>query len=168
MIGQNTQKETDMSVRSILLAGFTALTLATPGFAGDAIIVNDPYIRSSTPTSPTGGAFMVIMNHGDTQDRLIGARSDIAKKIEIHTHIEDGDGVMKMVEVEGGIVLEPGEMHSLERGGDHVMFMGLNQELKQGDTVSVTLIFEKAGEVTVELPVDRERKPTKMHKHSDG
>ncbi len=157
-----------MSIRSILLAACAALTLATPGFAGDSITITDPYIRSSTPTSPSGGAFMVIMNHGDTQDRLIGARSDIAKKVEIHTHIEGADGVMKMTKVEDGIVLEPGEMHSLKRGGDHVMFMGLTQELKQGDTVSVTLIFEKAGEVTVELPVDRERKPAKMHKHSDG
>ncbi|MBV1896460.1 MAG: copper chaperone PCu(A)C [Rhodobacteraceae bacterium] len=158
-----------MSIRSLLLAAFASLAFVTPGFAGETIVIKDPYIRSSTPTSPSGGAFMVIMNHGDTQDRLIGGRSDIAKKIEIHTHIEGADGVMKMVEVEGGIVLEPGEMHGLERGGDHVMFMGLTQELKQGDTVSVTLIFEKAGEVTIELPVDRERKPSKnMHKHSDG
>lgn len=157
-----------MSVRSLLLAGFTTLTLATAGFAGEMIMVNDPYIRSSTPTSPSGGAFMVLMNHGDTADRLIGARSDIAKKIEIHTHVEGADGVMKMTKVEGGIVLEPGEMHSLERGGDHVMFMGLTQELTQGDTVSVTLIFEKAGEITIDVPVDRERKPAKMHKHNDG
>ena len=156
-----------MSVRSIFLAAFAALALTTPGFAGESIKVNDPYIRSSTPTSPSGGAFMVIMNQGDAQDRLIGARSDIAKKIEIHTHIENADGVMQMVEVEGGIVLEPGEMHSLERGGDHVMFMGLNQELIQGDTVTVTLIFEKAGDVTIELPVDRDRKPAKMQKHNN-
>lgn len=157
-----------MTVRTTFLAVLTALTLATPGFAGETIVVHDAYIRSSTPNSPTGGAFMVIMNHGDADDRLIGARSDIAARIEIHTHIEDADGVMKMVEVEGGILLEAGEMHALERGGDHVMFMGLSQELEQGDTVSVTLIFEKAGEVTIELPVDRERKPGKMHKHSGG
>lgn len=157
-----------MSVRSIFLAAFTSVILATPGFAGDTIMITDPYIRSSTPTSPSGGAFMVIMNHGDTQDRLIGARSDIAKKVEIHTHIESAEGVMKMTKVEGGIVLEPGEMHNLKRGGDHIMFMGLTQGLKQGDTVSVTLIFEKAGDVTIELPIDRERKPAKMHNHSDG
>ena len=157
-----------MSVRSIFLTALTALTLATPGFAGDTIVVHDAYIRSSTPTSPTGGAFMVIMNQGETDDRLIGARSDIAARIEIHTHIENADGVMQMVEVEGGIVVSAGEMHALERGGDHVMFMGLSQELQQGDTVNVTLIFEQAGEVTIELPVDRERKPGNMHKHSDG
>lgn len=157
-----------MSVRSTILSAVTALILATPGFAGETIAVHDAYIRSSTPTSPTGGAFMVIMNHGDTDDRLIGARSDIAAKIEIHTHIEDTNGVMRMVEVKDGIALGAGEMHALERGGDHVMFMGLSQDLIQGDTVSVTLIFETAGEVTIEVPVDRERKPGKMHKHSDN
>ena len=157
-----------MTVRTTFLAVLTALTLATPGFAGETIAVNDAYIRSTTPTSPTGGAFMVIMNHGDTDDRLIGARSDIAAKVEIHTHTMNADGVMTMSKVEGGILLSAGDMHALERGGDHVMFMGLSQSLEQGDTVSVTLIFEQAGEVTIELPVDRERKPAKMHKHSDG
>lgn len=157
-----------MSVRSVLLSVVTALTLATPGLAGETIMIEDAYIRSSTPTSPSGGAFMVIMNHGDTDDRLIGVRSDIAAKIEIHTHIEDANGVMRMVEVKDGIALGAGGMHALKRGGDHVMFMGLSQELIQGDTVSVTLIFESAGEITVDLIVDRERKPAKMHKHGDS
>ncbi len=53
----------------------------------------------------------------------------------------------------------------LARGGDHVMFMGLNEVLTHGDTINVTLVFEKAGEVAVEIPVDLERKPMHGMKH---
>jgi len=70
-----------------------------------------------------------------------------------------GDGVMKMMHVEEGFAVAAGETHMLQRGGDHVMLMGLNQELKQGDTITLTLSFEKAGDMVVEVPVDLARKP---------
>lgn len=147
-----------MSVKSLILAAVSTLALGGAAFA-DGIMVKDPYARSSTATSKTGAAFMVIMNHTGEDDRLVDARSDIAKRVELHTHKESGDGVMKMVHVEEGFAVPAGAMHALKRGGDHVMFMGLNAPLKQGDIVPVTLVFQKAGEVVVEIPVDLERKP---------
>ena len=72
---------------------------------------------------------------------------------------EDENGVMKMTEIEGGLNVPAGSMHMLQRGGDHVMFMGLNAPLEQGGAVAVTLTFEKAGDVQVMIPVDHERKP---------
>ena len=158
-----------MSLRTTFFSILAVLTLTSPGFAADSIVIHDGYIRSTTPTSRTGAAFMVLMNHGDSDDRLIGARSDVAKRVEIHTHIENDDGVMQMGEIEDGILLLTGEMHSLQRGGDHLMFMGLTKDLIQGETVKIILIFENAGDVSIEIPVDRDRKPGKtMHKHSDG
>jgi copper(I)-binding protein len=56
----------------------------------------------------------------------------------------------------------------LARGGDHVMFMGLNEPFADGDTVAVTLVFEHAGEVAVEIPVDLNRKPTHGGGHGAG
>jgi copper(I)-binding protein len=64
-----------------------------------------------------------------------------------------------MMHVEEGFAVPAGGMHMLARGGDHVMLMGLNQSLAHGDVVSVTLTFEQAGDVTVDIPVDLERKP---------
>jgi len=156
-----------MSLRTLSLSILTALTLSVSGFSAHAgmIMVNDPYVRSTSPASPTGAAFMMLMNHSENDDRLIDARSDIAAKVEIHTHIADGNGVMRMTRIEGGIELPAGAMHMLQRGGDHIMFMGLKQDLVQGEMVSVILVFENAGEVTVDLPVDRERAPGQMHKH---
>lgn len=155
-----------MSVRfalSIVLA-----VLAAPLVAGDAIVIHDAYIRSSTPKSPTGAAFMMIMNHGDIDDRLIGARTDIAARIELHSHTSSANGVMIMGKIEGGIALPAGAMHKLARGGDHLMVMGLKDDLVQGDTVTLILIFEQAGEISLQLPVDRMRMPMQGHSHSGG
>ncbi|KIN70941.1 Signal peptide protein [Sulfitobacter noctilucae] len=148
-----------MKLNTLFASGIAALMLAAgPVLAGD-IMVKDAYIRSSTPTSVTGAAFLELMNHGDTDDRLIGAASDVAGRVELHTHLEDANGVMKMMEVEEGFVVPAGGMHALARGGDHIMFMGLNAPLVQGEDITVTLTFEKAGEMEISIPVDHERKP---------
>ncbi len=147
-----------MSFKSTLFTAVATLGLATSAFAAD-VMVKDAYARSAGKTAKTGAAFMMIMNHGSENDRLIDVTSDVAKRVELHTHKENGDGVMQMLHVEEGFAIPAGEMHPLKRGGDHVMFMGLNQPFEQGDMIPVTLVFEKAGEVTVEIPVDLERKP---------
>lgn len=151
-----------MTLKSTLVAATAAVILAVPAFAADTIAVHDAYARSSTPTSPSGAAFMVIENTGDADDRLVSAASDVAARVELHTHKENADGVMQMMEVEEGFVIPAGGKHMLQRGGDHVMFMGLKAPLEQGATVPVTLTFEKAGEVSIEVPVDLERAPAKM------
>jgi len=149
-----------MSFTKTILAVATACALAIPAFAdGMGIMIKDPYSRSAGPNAKTGAAFFGIMNHTDKDDRLIAASSDIAKRVELHTHIETADGVMQMREVEDGFPVEAGGMHMLQRGGDHVMFMGLTRPMVQGENVTVTLTFEKAGDVTVDIPVDLERKP---------
>jgi len=148
-----------MSFKSTILAAAAAVSLATMSFAGDAITVHDPYARSSTAKSTSGAIFMILANQGAQDDRLIDVRSDVAKKVELHTHVENGDGVMQMMQVKEGFAIPAGGEHMLKRGGDHVMLMGLTQPLKQGEIISLTLTFEKAGDVTIEVPVDLTRKP---------
>lgn len=147
-----------MKLKSLLAATAALGLLATASFA-DAIMIKDPYARSSTSMSKSGAAFMTIMNHSDQNDRVVGAATDAAAKVELHTHKEDANGVMKMVEVEEGFPVAAGEMIQLKRGGDHVMLMGLTAPLEQGDMITLTLTFEKAGDVVVEVPVDLNRKP---------
>ena len=149
-------------------AKFVGVAAMAMGFGAAAwaegIVVEDAYARASTPTAKSGAAFMVLMNTSDQDDRLVAAKSDVAARVELHTHREIADGVMKMMEVEEGFVIPAGGSHMLARGGDHVMFMGLNEPFADGDTVAVTLVFEHAGEVAVEIPVDLNRKPA----HGDG
>lgn len=148
-------------LKSVLLAstlGLLALnsTLASAAMA-EGITLRDAYVRVSGAMAKSGAAFMVIENAGAEADRLVAARSDVAAKVELHTHKHGADGVMQMVEVPEGFAIPAGGAHELARGGDHVMFLGLTRPLAQGDVVQVTLSFEKAGDVAVEIPVDLTR-----------
>ena len=156
-----------MNMKTLLLAA------ALPFFAGHAvageakIMVMDPYARASTPTSKSGAIFFELVNHGEA-DRLIAASTDLANRTELHTHEEDANGVMRMIHIEEGFALPAGESLMLKRGGKHVMLMGLTQPLENGATVPLTLTFEKAGDVVVEVPVDLDRKPAGGHGHGHG
>ncbi len=144
-----------MKTMLISAAAVAALLSATPVLAGDFKIA-DAYARSAGKAAKAGAAFFAITNTGDTDDVLVGARSEAAMKLELHTHIMQ-DGVMLMRQVEGGFPIAAGETFQLQRGGDHVMFMGLKQPWEQGDTLTVTLVFESGEEMTVEIPVDLSR-----------
>lgn len=156
-----------MSLKSTVLAGLLAAATALPALAAD-IMVMDPYARSASPTAMTGAAFMMIHNEGQTDDRLIGVASPAAKRVELHTHMEDANGIMKMVHVEEGFALPAGGAIMMERGGNHVMFMGLNDPFEQGEMIPLTLIFETAGEMEIEVPVDLERQPGHGMSHDHG
>lgn len=151
-----------MSFKTLFLATALSVCFNLPASAG-AIMVQDPYARASGKSATSGAAFMVLMNHGAADDRLVGVTSDAAKKVELHTHSEDANGLVKMRHLVEGAVIPAGGMHALERGGDHVMFMGLSAPMTQGDEISVTLMFENAGAVSITVPVDLKRAP-KKHK----
>lgn len=148
-----------MSPFKTLLAASAAVSFALPAFADPQIAIEDAYARSAGANAMAGAAFMTIVNTGDQDDRMIGARATVSKVVELHTHIENDQGVMQMVEVKEGFPVPAGGKHMLARGGDHVMFMGLTEPFEQGKVLSVTLVFEKSGEITVDIPVDLERKP---------
>lgn len=148
-----------MTFKTILTAAaMAALLPAGYALAEDAqFMIEDAFARSSGPDAPAGAAFFTLHNMGDTDDTLISATSDVAQRVELHTHIEDTQGLLRMVEVEDGFPIAAGETLALERGGQHIMFMGLNQSFEQGDEIEVTLTFENAEPMTVTIPVDLER-----------
>jgi len=152
-----------MSLKPTIVAGACALL---PTLSAAEMMVDDPYARASSPMAQSGAAFMEIINTGDADDRLISVTSDVSVRVELHTHIMDGD-IMRMVEVEEGFPIPAGESIMLERGGKHVMFLGLNRELNTGDEIEVTLSFETAGDVVVAIPVDNERVPAEMGQGHD-
>ena len=124
-------------------------------------MVSDSYARSTGPLAKAGAAYMKIMNHSKKGDRLIGVYSDIAKKTELHTHLKSDNGVMKMIRIDKGIEIGAMKEHALVRGGEHIMFMGLKEPFENGKIIPVTLLFEKAGEVNIEVVVDQKRKEKK-------
>ena len=126
---------------------------ATAGQSQGPIRIEASWARATPPGGKVGGVFVTLINTGDAADRLVSASSGVAERVELHTHIKDGD-VMRMREVEGGIPLPPGETVKLQPGGFHVMLLGLAQGLTAGSSVPLTLTFEKAGSVQVDVPVE--------------
>ncbi|WP_224705546.1 copper chaperone PCu(A)C [Devosia aquimaris] len=135
-----------------------SLLLVAPAFAQeDATHVGDlaitqPFVRATLPNAPVGGGFMTIENTGSAADRLVSASSPAAADVQIHEMAMAGD-VMKMRQLPDGLELPAGQSIELAPGGFHLMFMGLKQAFVEGESVPVTLVFEKAGAVDIAVPV---------------
>ncbi len=119
--------------------------------AGD-IRIEHPWARPTVPGQKAGGAFMKLTNPSGMADRLVGVRSDVATSTELHTMTMDGN-VMRMREVQA-IEIPAGQVVELKPGAFHVMFMGLKAPMKVGDMLPLTLKFERAGEVAVQVKVE--------------
>ena len=147
---------------------FFVIVLLTPLVASaETISVDDAYVLVSSKLAKSAAAFMEIRNRSSRDDRLLDVKSDEANKIELHTHIEVDDGVMKMRRVEEGFVISGNGVLKLERGGDHIMFMGLSQPFVDGEVILLTLIFETAGSIDLEIPVHlKKRSASRSHSHS--
>lgn len=153
-------------MKTIFLPAAFVVTFALPALACDDVQIHDAYARASTAMSQSGAAFMELSNPGSTECRLVGAKSDAAERVELHTHQEDDAGVMRMIEVEEGFAIPAGETHQLDRGGDHLMFLGLTRAFAHGDEIDIDLIFEDGTTLSTTIPVDLERMPAHGHGHS--
>ncbi len=142
-----------MKLKSILLGAALSLS-ALPALA--EIVIEHQYARSASPAARSGAVFMVVHNTGPEADRLIGAHTEAAKRAGLHTNIIE-NGVAKMLPVPEGFPIAPGEELLLQRGGNHVMLMGLTAPFVQGEELTLTLTFEQAGDITLVVPIDNER-----------
>lgn len=134
-------------------AGGDAPAAMTGGSArvGDLVIAG-AWTRATPPGARVAAGYMTIENTGMTEDVLLAGEVAFADRVEVHEMVV-ADGMMRMSQIEGGLSIPPGAAVTLQPGGEHVMFVGLDGPLSAGDTVEVTLTFREAGEVTVSLPV---------------
>jgi len=136
--------------RSLTLAATTILMVCGASTARAQASVAEPWARSTATGQKAGGGFMTLKG-GAQADRLLGGSTPLAERVELHTMSMDGN-VMRMRQVEG-IDVPAGQTVALAPGGLHVMFMGLKEELKPGAKVPLTLNFERAGTVQVQVEV---------------
>jgi periplasmic copper chaperone A len=143
-------------IRAALAAA--AFTFALPAivsaetFSIGNITVETPWTRATPGGAKVAGGYLRIVNNGSEADRLIGGTSEIAQRFEVHS-MEMRDGVARMAPVEGGLEIPAGETVELAPGGYHVMLMGLERPLSEGETVAGTLVFERAGTLEISYPV---------------
>jgi hypothetical protein len=98
-----------------------------------------------------GAVYVTIQNGSRHGDAVIAATSDAAGKVELHETVNEG-GVMRMRPLPKFTVPAGGKLE-MKPGSYHIMLLGLTRDLKPGDTVKVTLTFEKAGKMEVNAPV---------------
>jgi len=142
-----------------------ALALLVAASAAEAQVeIDKAWARATAPGAPVAGGYMTIRNKG-AADRLTGASSSAAAKVELHVHIKEGE-VVKMRQVPSYDIPANGSFE-LKPGGAHLMFVQLARPFKEGDKIPVKLRFEKAGEVSVEFAVGRlgDTAPPATHKH---
>ena len=116
------------------------------------IEISDGYLKETPPKAPVSAGYLTIHNNGNADINLTGVRAAFAGMGAVHD-MQMSNGVMTMTEVENGIMVSAGKMVSLAPGGLHLMFMGLTQQLKIGDEHTITLTFDKCGDLDVSLPV---------------
>ena len=130
---------TTASFTASFTTAFAALALSLAcGAAHAQVTVKDPWVRATVPAQKSTGAFMQLTAPQDM--RLIEARSPAAGVVEIH-EMRMENNVMKMSAVEG-IALPAGKTVNLASGSYHVMMMDLKAQVKEGDTVPLTLVVE--------------------------
>jgi len=141
------------------------LTLSTLLFAvsahADTLRINDPYVREVPPGSPATAAFMTLHNSGETPIKLISAGNSITEHTELHNHI-DVDGVMQMRQVET-IEIPAGDETTLAPGGLHLMLIGLQSPVSQGEDVALSLTFDNGETLELTAPV----RPVMPMKHGE-
>jgi len=123
--------------------------LAMPAWA--QVSVDRPWSRATPPGAKVGAGFMQLRNAG-AADRVVGASSPVAGRVEMHITVRDGD-VMKMREVKS-FEVPAGGSFELKPGGAHLMLVDLRRPLKKGERVPLTLKLEKGGELKLELSVE--------------
>ncbi len=128
------------------------ILLSFVGTALAEVVVEDAWSRASIGMTRPGAAYMKIHNAGVETEVLIGLRTDLALKPEIHLSSISDKGVSSMLPA-GEIKIAPGETIELEPGGLHVMLMGLQQPMMERDTFLLTLLFADDNEVTVRIPI---------------
>lgn len=133
---------------SVLL--LATLVVSACGTSGE-LKVMDAWVRPAT-SGDNGAVYFIVSNATNTDYILLSASTDVASAAEVHMSMMDSNGVMSMqmqevmpIPAQQEVVFKP--------GGLHVMLIGLNLDLKVGDTISLTLNFENAENITIQVPI---------------
>lgn len=154
-----------MSLKKTLLLAVmlgTSLLANAHDYSVGELHIEHPWSRAMPPVAPTAAAYFVVHNKGQNADRLLSVATPVADKAELHEHAHV-DGVMKMQQVQSVEIPAGGEA-KFEPMGYHVMLFGVKQQASDGERFPLTLTFEKAGPVEVEVAVQQDA-PAAKHTH---
>lgn len=128
--------------------------------------IKEAWTRATVKTAKVGGGYVTITNIGTEPEVLVSGSADFASSVQLH-EMKLVDDVMRMRPLADGVEILPGQTVTLKPGAEHIMFMGLNQQLQEGSEVTATLKFEKAGEIPITFKVNglAAKKAGSSHSH---
>ncbi len=130
---------------------FSCLALApSAALSADMMAMNAVARPSHVKESLTGVVYLSVMNHGAKADKLIGIKTDVAETAELH-NVSNADGIFRMRPVDS-VEIAPGATVDLSKGM-HVMLFGLKAPLVKDNSIRITLDFETAEDLVVDVPV---------------
>ena len=142
-----------------------SLPLSADVISQNGIEIKAFWIRATPPGHAVSAGYMQIHNHSDRQDKLIAVRTDFAGRNEVHEMKLEND-VMKMRPVENGLIIPAQSSVTLEPGGNHLMFMGLKEQIIPDASYRVTVQFLHAGEIEMQMIGQKAASQQSDHHHS--
>jgi copper(I)-binding protein len=148
-----------MRVSLIMLAVFLALAPQAPAAeatkVGD-VIIHDAWVRTPLDVDKSSAVYMALEVGGDQADRLLAAETSVAEKAELRTYWLEG--CFTNTPLVEAIEVSPGKQTALNSGGLHIQLVGVRRPLVEGKTIPLTLTFEKAGSVEIEVLIQEQRR----------
>ncbi len=139
-------------MRNGITAAALLVTLGLANLArADELAVVDAWARATPPGAAVAAVYLTIDNTGGGTDRLLGAASAAAGRVEVHETRREGD-VMRMRKAEP-LDIPAGARVVFGPGGLHVMLMDLNEPLREGERLTLALRLERAGDIEVEAHI---------------
>jgi copper(I)-binding protein len=142
----------------LALGAAAAPSAVAHGYGHSEFHVRHPWTRATPPGARVAAGYLEIRNSGKTPDRVTGAATAVAERVEMHV-LTNHEGVMKMREVRD-FEVPARQRLVLQPGGSHLMLVGLKRPLVKGERIPLTLRFERSGELRIELEVQ----PADSHK----
>ena len=142
--------------KTLLIAALLSPSLFASAheYSAGELHIEHPWSREMPAVAPTAAAYFVLHNQGTEADRLLSVSTPHAGKAELHEH-SHADGLMKMQQVQN-VAIPAGGAVKFAPMGYHVMLFNLKQQAKDGERFALTLTFEKAGAVEVQVAVQKD------------
>ena len=134
-----------------LLLTFAAVLAISQMAKAGGIEIHEPYARATIGSAKTGVVYLRLVNRTAAGDRLRAVSTEVADHAALHLHVMKND-IMSMQEI-ACLELAAGTELEFAPGGLHVMLIGLSRALHPGDRFPLRFTFDRAGEISVEVPV---------------
>jgi copper(I)-binding protein len=145
---------------------FAAFSAGAQEYRLGTLTAGHPWARPTAGPNKLGAAYLILKNAGQEADTLQSVSSPDAEKVEVHEHIQDAQGIMRMRPVGGGLQIPAGGTVEFKPGGYHLMLIGLKHNLEEGQQIPLKLRFANAGDLDIEIKVEKKAAaPAVMHEH---